>query len=99
MHNDDQMIPFSDLERKVGSSPSRLFEYNAVKTALNNGKQQNIFYLFADIEQNARSMTIQGQTPASMKAKDFRKLLHDDTQPRVTNFSNRQLNVCIDRQR
>ena len=33
-----------------------------------------------------------------MKAKDFRKLLDDDTQPCATNFWNRQLNVCIDRQ-
>ena len=55
--NEDQMIPFSDLERKVGSSPSRLFEYNAVQTALNNAKQQNRFYLFEDTEQNARPMT------------------------------------------
>ena len=64
LHKDDQMSPFSDLERKVRSSPSQLFEYNAVKTALNNTKQQNRFYLFKDIEQNVRSMTIQGQTPA-----------------------------------
>ena len=33
-----------------------------------------------------------------MKAKDFRKLLHNDTKPCATNFWNRQLNVCIDRQ-
>ena len=98
LHKDDQMSPFSDLERKVRSSPSHLFEYNAVKTALNNAKQQNRFYLFENIEQNARSMTIQGQTPASMKAKDFRKLLDDGTQPCATNFWNRQLNVCIYRQ-
>ena len=98
LHNDDQMILFSDLERKVGSSSSRLFEYNAAKTALNNAKQQNRFYLFENIEQNARSMTIQGQTPASMKAKDFRKLLDDDTQPCTTHFWNRQLNVCTYRQ-
>ena len=92
------MIPFSHLERKVGSSPSRLFEYNAVKTAHNNAKQQNRINLFEDTEQNARSMTVQGQTLASMKAKDFQKLLHDDTQPCVTNFWNRRLNVCIDQQ-
>ena len=98
LHNDDQMILFSDLERKVGSSSSRLFEYNAAKTALNNAKQQNRFYLFEDIEQNARSMTIQGKTPASMKPEDFRKLLDDDTQPCTTHFWNRQLNVCTYRQ-
>ena len=92
------MIPFSDLEQKVGSSPSRLFEYNAVKTALNNAKKQNRFYLFEDTEQNACFMTIQGQTLASMKAKEFRKLLLNDTQPCATNFWNNQHNVCIDQQ-
>ena len=40
LHNEDQIIPFSDLEQKVGSSPCPLFEYNAVKTALKNAKQQ-----------------------------------------------------------
>ena len=58
LHDDDPMIPFPDLERQVGSSPSRVFEHSAVKTALNNAKQQNRVYLFQDIEQSARSMTI-----------------------------------------
>ena len=62
LHNDNQMIPFSDLEPNVGSSPRRLFEYNAIKKkpTLNNAMQQNRFYLLENIEQNARSMTIQG---------------------------------------
>ena len=33
-----------------------------------------------------------------MKATDFRKLLHDHTEPCATNVWSRQLNVCIDRQ-
>ena len=36
LHNDNQMIPFSDLERNVGSSPRRLFEYNAIKKIKKN---------------------------------------------------------------
>ena len=96
LHNEDQMIPFTELEQKVGSSPSRLFEYNAVKTALDNIKQKCRLSLFDDIEQDAHSMTLQGRTLASMSAKHYRKLLHNDIQPCATNFWNRQLNIHLD---
>ena len=90
------MIPLPELELKVGSSPSQLFEYNAVKTAFDNARQHRL-YLFEDIEQKARPMIIKSQTLASLKAKDFRKRLNEDIQPCSTNFWKRQLNVRLDR--
>jgi len=66
---DDQnnLIPFQELENLVGRAPHRLLEYNAVNTTLQQARQHNRLHLSnKPCEEDSHNMTINGTPVASL---------------------------------
>ena len=79
---DDQnnLIPFQELENLVGRDPHRLLEYNAVNTTLQQARQHSRLHLSNNSsKEDSHNMTLNGTPVTSLGVKDFRQLLTEDT--------------------
>ena len=96
---DDQnnLIPFQELENLVGRAPHRLLEYNAVNTISQQARQHNRLHLSNNpSKEDSHNMTLNGTPVTSLSVKDFRQLLTEDTQPCSVNFWKKRFDTEID---
>ena len=72
---DDQnnLIPFHELENLAGRAPHRLLEYNAVNTTLQQARQHNRLHLSNNPgKEDSHNMTLNGTPVTSFSVKDFK---------------------------
>ena len=78
---DDQnnLIPFQDLENLADRAPHRLLECNAVNTTLRQARQHNGLHLRNNpSEEDSPKVTLNDKAVISFSVKDFRQLLTKD---------------------
>eukprot|EP00745_Piridium_sociabile_P027238 TRINITY_DN4391_c0_g1_i5.p1 TRINITY_DN4391_c0_g1~~TRINITY_DN4391_c0_g1_i5.p1 ORF type:complete len:187 (-),score=10.40 TRINITY_DN4391_c0_g1_i5:433-993(-) len=70
-----------------------VLEYNAAMTDLNQTQRKNRLHLVEHNELNPTKLLVNGRPITTMKCKDFRTILIENTQPCATNFWKRKLNI------
>ena len=96
---DDQnnLIPFQELENLVGRAPHRLLEYNAVKATLQQARQHNRLHPSNNrSKEDSHNMTLNGTPVTSLSVKGFRQLLTEYTKPCSVNFWKKRFDTEID---
>ena len=82
----NEMISFEQLENIMPTAPQRILEYNAVKTALEQASKHKRLDFNNRPETGQEHMTLQNKRVITLRVKDFRRLLTEETQPCSVNF-------------
>ena len=89
------IMSLNEIESKTGTSSSRQFENNAVKSAFERARRLGALN-FTNEEFNTTRTTFNGKPIQPITVKSFRKALTPGTQPCATNFWKTKLNTELD---
>ena len=96
LDDDNEIISFNEIEARVGPSAHRLLEYNALTSALKQAQDNNRLTPQNDNEADMEIMSLNSIPLHSLKSKDFRKLLTENTQACAVTCWSRKLQTDID---
>ena len=88
-----RFISLNSLEDKIGTSATRQFEYNAVKTAFENARTRGLIKFHSDNEPDITHLTLDSKPIHVYSVKDIRNFLSTETQPCASNFWRHKLQV------
>ena len=96
LDENEQMLTFEEIELKVGASPRRLLEYNAVKTAILNAQKNHPFLATPTEHEQEPPVLLLDKPISTYTSKQLRHLLTDTIQPCAVNFWQRKLQTTLD---
>ena len=70
------MIPLNEIEDKIGRKANRILEYNAVRTAIEQARQNNKLILREEETVFTENLTFDNKTMLMLTVKDFRELIN-----------------------
>lgn len=90
------VIPFNEIEDKIGRKANRILEYNAVRTAIEQVRQNNRLILREEETVLSQNFVIENKTLFKLTVKDFRELINGQaTTPCAVGFWKRKLKQDI----
>ena len=96
MDDRGNILTYATLETKLGNKATRVFEYNAVRTAIEQAKQQNRLHLTYNENITAVNTTFKKKKVEKLTVRDFRELLNkNNIVPCARGFWKRKLDEDI----